>query len=218
MPEQDEAVAFAQALARRDVTEAARLAGSISYGIEVVDGAPGVGDVDGSRVLPAFVTFESWQRFRSPHEIKLLAPAVFATVLANLRVDAVLFEPSLDTATQVPAADVLGLLRGEAPGEDGAPRVMGGVRLLPFPALHAGVSEALGADRADDAPPAWALCRVTPGGSVPVLAVDPRTDDAQIAALVERLGRHDLPSDLEVVRLGEADAAFVASQWSAVQL
>ena len=52
MPEQDEAVAFAQALARRDVTEAARLAGSISYGIEVVDGAPGVGVVDGSRVLP----------------------------------------------------------------------------------------------------------------------------------------------------------------------
>ncbi len=74
MPEQDEAVAFAQALARRDVTEAARLAGSISYGIEVVDGAPGVGDVDGSRVLPAFVTFESWQRFGSTHEIQLLAP------------------------------------------------------------------------------------------------------------------------------------------------
>ena len=164
------------------------------------------------------MTFESWQRFGSTHEIKLLAPAVFATVVSNLQVDAVLFEPSLDTATQVPVADVLSLLRGEAVDADGTPRVMGGVQVLPFPALHARVSEALRAARGSDLTPVWALCRVTPGGSVPLLAVDHETDDAHVEALVEQLKGHDLPPDLEVIRLGEADAAFAASQWAAVQL
>ena len=73
-------------------------------------------------------------------------------------------------------------------------------------------------DRDRDAPPVWALCRVTPGGSVPLLAVDRASDDADIAVLVEELGRHELPPDLEVVRLDDADADFVASQWEAVRL
>lgn len=217
VPEQDEAVAFAAALARQDVPEAARLAGRIRYGIEVVDGAPGAGVIDGSRVLPVFVTFESWQRFGSDHEIRLVAPELFATVVANSQVDAVLFEPSLDTATQVPVADVLALLRGEAADDDGS-RLMGDVRVLPFPALHAQVSQALGADGSGSAGAVWALCRVSPGGSVPLIAVSPETDDDQVTALVERLRRHELPADLEVIRLDEADAGFVDATWSAVRL
>ena len=217
VPEQDEAVAFADALARQDVPEAARLAGLIRYGIEVVDGAPGVGMVDGTRVLLAFVTFEAWQRFGSDHEIRLLAPELFATVAANSRVDAVLFEPSLDRATQVPLSDVLALLRGEAADDDGS-RLMGDVRVLPFPALHAQVSEALGPEGSGSAGGAWALCRVSPGGSVPLIAVAPEADDEQVAALVERLSRHELPADLEVIRLDGADAGFVDATWSAVRL
>lgn len=218
MPEQDEAVAFAAALARRDVGEAARLAASIRYGIEVVDATPGIGVIDGSRVLPVFVTFESWQRFGSANEIRLLAPELFATVLVNSQVDAVLFEPSLDTATQVPVSDVLALLRGEAREASGAERLMGDVQVLPFPALHARVSAALGAEGTGGAGAVWALCRVTPGGSVPLLAVSHDADDDQIGVLVDRLRRHDLPADLEVIRLDEADAGFVDEQWSAVRL
>ena len=95
---------------------------------------------------------------------------------------------------------------------------MGDVRVLPFPALHAQVSQALGADGSGSAGAVWALCRVSPGGSVPLIAVSPETDDDQVTALVERLRRHELPADLEVIRLDEADAGFVDATWSAVRL
>ena len=218
MPEQDQAVAFAAALARHDVPEAARLAGAIRYGIEVVDDAPSVGTVDGARVMPVFVTFESWQRFGSDHEIRLLAPEVFSTVVGSSHVDAVLFEPSVDAATQVPVGDVLALLRGESTDADGSARLMGDVRVLPFPALHARVTRALGPEAGGAATAAWALCRVSAGGSVPLIAVSPDTDDDEVGALVRRLHGHDLPGDLEVIRLDEADAEFVDAAWSAVRL
>lgn len=56
------------------------------------------------------------------------------------------------------------------------------------------------------------------GGSVPLIAVAPEADDEQVAALVERLIRHELPADLEVIRLDGADAGFVDATWSAVRL
>lgn len=214
--QQDPAQLFASALSRRDVTEAARWARSVRYGVEVVDDLPATGVVDGRRVLLCFVTFAAWQRFGSSAEIRLVAPEELAVLAANLQVDDVLFEPSTDDATQVPVADVLRLLRGESVDEDGAPVLVGGVQVLPFPALHARLREAVGP--AVLPTPAWALCRITAGGSVPLIAVGPEVDDDQVGSMVGALQGHDLPPDLEVVRLGPEQAAQLETAWSEVLL
>lgn len=214
--QQDPAQLFAAALSRRDVTEAARWARSVRYGVEVVDDLPTTGVVDGRRVLLCFVTFAAWERFGSAAEIRLVAPEELAVLAANLRVDDVLFEPSTDDATQVPVPDVLALLRGESVDEEGGSILVGGVQVLPFPALHARLREAVGPGALPT--PSWALCRITAGGSVPLIAVGPDVDDDAVGGMVEVLKGHDLPGDLEVVRLGAAQAEQLEASWSEVLL
>jgi len=110
-PPPDPAAEFAAALAAGDTVTAARLADDIQYGVEVDGDMATTGGVDGRSVVLCFVTFAAWERFSSGGEIRLLAPAVFAALVANLGVDDVLFDPSTQDATQVPAGDVLALLR-----------------------------------------------------------------------------------------------------------
>ena len=216
MPSPDPAEELAIALSRRDTTTAARLARSVRYGVEVVDDMPTTGVVGERRVLLCFVTFAAWERFASAAEIRLVSPEELAALASNVQVDDVLFEPSTEHATQVPVPDVLALLRGETRDDAGQPVLVGDVQVLPFPALHDRLVEVATPGSLPSA--AWALCQITAGGSVPLIAVGPDLDDADVIAMVDALKTHDLPADLEVVRVGADEVEHMAAHWQDVRL
>ena len=98
------------ALRKRDVEEAARLLPQVHIAVAVFDRQPRVANVHGRRVLPVFLSHDSWVAFRSNDDVAPLAPELFAQLLQHRQVDAVVFDPALESAVEVPAADVLRLL------------------------------------------------------------------------------------------------------------
>lgn len=218
MTSQDDATvnALRQALVSRDVEEAARLLPSVRVAVAHRDGAVSVVVEGGSRVLPVFLSFASWEAFQSADEITALSSTDFATVLEQVEVDAVLFDPALDSAVRLPANDVRVLLTG-AYVSDGDVRLAEAPTLAPFPRLASAVRPLVGDVDQNVLRQIWAGERVVGDRRVPALVVKATLTQRELEPLLVALqaAPQALPHDLEVIpadSVGRDDP----SAWAAV--
>jgi hypothetical protein len=207
-----------RALAQRDHRAAAELLPRIRVALAVADDQPRVARDGDRRLLPVFLSMASWEAFDSTDDVRLLEPVQLLTLLEQLPVDAVLFDPALPDAVEVPTADVMALLRGEFPGEDGTSRVAGRMQFAPDPAWTQQVREVL-SGLGVIGEQAWAVQRVSSAGTTPTVAVSSRADDAELQDLIAALqGADGLPASLEVIRLDDAATEQAEAGWEATRV
>ncbi len=102
------------ALHARDIATVTELMASARVCVAVRDDQPVVGTFDGVSTVAVFLSYDSFEKFvganASTDEPRLLAPDWFKMMLEHLPVDTVLFDPALESAIELPRADVLHLL------------------------------------------------------------------------------------------------------------
>ena len=201
------------ALHRRDAAAASELLRVVPVAVAVTDGQPLVGLIDG-RVLPVFLSFDSWEAFGSTDEVRPLPTADFLAVLEHAAVDAILVDPAMPTAIEIPTEDVTALLRGAVPEEGGSSRILGDLHARTDAALRDRVAKQLAGDLS---PPLltrlWAFSRVIPGGSVPTIALAAGLDDADVQRAFLALHNADLPPNLEALVLDDDQTRTADQTW-----
>ena len=201
-----------QALVAGDATRVTTELSRSHLGVCVHDGAVATASVDGRRVLPVFLSHDSWEEF-APQEgdaARVLSPAELLDALIGTGADAVMFDPALSSAVSVPAADVASMLRGEIVDASGGRRVVGDVVIEPDEPLRRRIRDAVGSEFPVDR--AWVFRRVNAAASVPQIAVAHGTE-GMIERLVAALRRVDLPPELELSVLDAAATDSAAGSW-----
>ncbi|AWB93600.1 SseB family protein [Aeromicrobium chenweiae] len=202
------------ALLRQDAAAASDLLRRVPLAVAVAEGQARVGLADGRRVLPVFLSLESWKAFGSTDEVRPLPAADFAEVVRLLAVDSILFDPALPTAIEIPVDDVVAMLRGVVPGTEGESRILGDLHAQADVALRDRVAEQI----SDSLPSKllgriWAFSRLAPAGSVPVVALAAGIDDADLQRVAAALRASDLPQELEALILDEKQTRLADENW-----
>ena len=222
----DQVTELRQALAGHDGERVATLLGSVPVGVLVRDGQALLGRDERGTVLPVFLASDSLDAFTAAQgdvgEVRLLRPKELHALLVGLEVAQVVVDPSLDSPTRVPGAELRRLLQGEYADQDGQRRLVGQVALEPDPALGVVLAEALVV--APDGPEllaglagrAWALTRTTRGIDTPSLALSDDLPEEAVEAVLLLLRGADLPwPDLEVTQLDPEQTAAAREHWGA---
>ena len=222
----DQVTELRQALAGHDGERVATLLGSVPVGVLVREGQALLGRDERGTVLPVFLASDSLDAFTAAQgdvgEVRLLRPKELHALLVGLEVAQVVVDPSLDSPTRVPGAELRRLLQGEYADQDGQRRLVGQVALKPDPALGVVLAEALvaapdGAELlAGLQDRAWALTRTTRGIDTPSLALSDDLPDEAVEAVLLLLRGADLPwPDLEVTQLDPEQTAAAREHWGA---
>lgn len=209
-----------RALATFDTQTAARLLGEIPVAVAVLNERPRVALQDGVRILPVFLSQDAWSAFRSEDEARLLTASALRAWIEMLSVDAVIFDPSLDGAVQVPAHDVLALLRGEHLDPSGRNVVDSNAQLRPDSTLKERLVPLVAGSSANLLSNAWAVVRESAVGPIPTLAVASEADQSEVDLLRRALSHsdQDVPANLELARLDRTATQRARSDWADVVL
>jgi hypothetical protein len=214
---EDPVTALRAALADRDVAQVARLLPATRVAVPFADGRPRVALTDEGRVLPAFLSMDAWEAFRSTDEIRLLSGDAFRQLVEAAGVEAVLFDPAT-AAMQVPAVEVLSLLEGEYVDASGR-HVTGHPRFEPDPETRGLLARQLPEATADALTGrAWVVGRLAGDGAVPTVALASDVSAAEVEELGRLLRSYDAPAGLEVLQLDAAATAEASSSWAEARL
>ena len=225
--ETDPVEALREALATHDGETVATLLASVPVGVLVREDQALVGRDERGTVLPVFLGSDSLDAFTQAQggdagHVRLLRPRELHALLVGLGVDQVVFDPSLESPTRVPGAEVRRLLQGEYADQAGQRRLVAQVSLEP----DAGLAEVLAAALAGDGQGrelvdaleghAWGLTRTSRGIDTPSLALSSDVPDDAVDAVLIQLRGADLPwPDLEVTQLDEEQTASAREHWAA---
>lgn len=218
MTDADPIAQLRTALRRGDGRTAATLLPQLRVAVVAgPDGSARTAVVGSIRVLPVFLSMDSWRAFADAGTPVLLDPDRFRRILDETTAEQVRFDPATAEAVDVPVADVRLLVRGEY--LDGAQlRIAGEIVLRPAPELAVAVSEAVRSAGGPTGIELWAMWRVTGGTSAPVLAVPGDVSDEAVAELVSSLRGAALPPDLEVLPLDAAATDRARTQWGGLRV
>ncbi|MCW2817216.1 MAG: hypothetical protein JWR42_3 [Marmoricola sp.] len=223
---QDPVAALRLALAGHDEETVATLLGSVPVGVLVREEQALVGRDGGGTVLPVFLGSDSLDAFARAQgdvgDVRLLRPKELHALLVGLEVAHVVVDPSLESPTRVPGAELRRLLQGEYADQDGQRRLVGQVSLEPDAELGRVLAGALGVE--PDGPElllgleghAWAMTRTSRGIDTPSLALADGLPEEAVEAVLLRLRGADLPwPDLEVTQLDPEQTAAAREHWAA---
>ena len=133
--EEDPVAALRLALAGHDEETVATLLASVPVGVLVRGEQALVGRDGGGTLLPVFLGSDSLDAFAAAQgdvgDVRLLRPKELHALLVGLEVGTVVFDPSLESPTRVPGAELRRLLQGEYADQDGQRRLVGQVSLEP---------------------------------------------------------------------------------------
>ncbi|MFT4262158.1 MAG: hypothetical protein QM572_02140 [Nocardioides sp.] len=206
-----------QALATRDAATVARYLPATRLAIAHDGTAPRVAVQGDRRVLPVFLSFDSWEAFRSSDDVVVLSSAELAEVIDRWNVDIVLFDPALPSAIEVPATDVATLLRGDSPLGDGGEQLPANSELTPAPELASAIrSVVTGRVEASTLAQLWAVTRQDGERPIPVLAAGHELSAAVLSNVVQILrdaGAATLPANLELTSLDARLTDEAAARW-----
>lgn len=224
--ETDPVAALRLALAGHDEETVATLLASVPVGVLVRKEQALVGRDGGGTLLPVFLGSDSLDAFTAAQgdvgDVRLLRPKELHALLVGLEVTTVVVDPSLESPTRLPGAELRRLLQGEYADPEGQRRLVGPVSLEPDADLGVVLAAALGV--ATDGPEllaglvdhAWALTRTSRGIDTPSLALSDDLPEEVVEAVLLLLRAADLPwPDLEVTQLDTEQTAAAREHWGA---